>query len=148
MQSTAPTVEEYLESLPADRREAIEAVRAVICENLPEGYEEGMQYGMIGYYIPLSRYPNTYNGQALGYVALASQKNYMSLYLMGVYGNEERERSFREGFASRGKKLNMGKSCVRFKKLDDLPLDVIGETIAQISVEDYLRWYEASRTKK
>lgn len=147
MQSTAQTVDEYIESLPPDRRHAIGALRDVICRNLPQGYEEGMQYGMIGYYIPLSRYPNTYNGQALSYVGLASQKNYMSLYLMGVYGDEERERWFREAFASRGKKLNMGKSCVRFKKLEDLPLDVIGEAIAQISVDDYLRWYEASRKK-
>ena len=88
MQSKATTVKEYLAELPPDRRAAISAVRKVILENLPEGYEEGMEYGMIGYFIPLKRYPVTYNGQPLGIAALASQKNYMSVYLMNVYGKE------------------------------------------------------------
>ncbi len=145
MQSQAQTVAAYLESLPEERRVALETVRAVIRDNLPEGYEEGMQYGMIGYYIPLSRYPKTYNKQPLGYVALASQKNYMSLYLMAVYGHVEREQWFRAEYARRGKKLDMGKSCVRFKRLEDLPLNLIGEVVAQEPVEQFIERYEQSR---
>lgn len=145
MQSQAPTVAEYLASLPQDRRSALEAVRTVILQNLPDGYEEGMQYGMIGYYIPLSRYPKTYNGHALSYAALASQKNYMSLYLMGIYCDEESARWFQDQYAHSGKKLDMGKSCVRFRKLEDLPLDLVGKAVALVSVEEYLRLYERSR---
>ena len=144
--SEAATVHEYLAELPSDRREAIAAVRSVVLDNLPAGYEEVMQSGMIGYVVPLSTLPKTYNGQPLQYAALASQKNYMSLYLMNVYGNEQAEKSFAEGFRARGKKLNMGKSCVRFKRLDDLPLDVIGETIASTSVVEHIRVYEESRS--
>lgn len=145
MQSSAQTVQEYLESLPEDRRHALESVRQVILEHLPEGYEEGMQYGMIGYYIPLSRYPKTYNGQALGYAALASQKNYMSLYLMNIYGDPQIEQWFREEFRRTGKRLDMGKSCVRFKRVDDLPLDLIGQAIALASVDEFIHCYERSR---
>jgi len=145
MQSQAQTVEEYLATLPEERRRAMEAVRAVILENLPAGYEERMQYGMIGYGVPLSRYPNTYNKQALAYAALASQKNYMSLYLMGVYGHEEQDQWFREEYAKRGKKLDMGKSCVRFKRLEDLPLDLIGQVVARFSVEEFIALYERNR---
>jgi hypothetical protein len=145
MQSSAPTVKAYLESLPDDRRAAISKVRAVINENLPAGYQEGMQFGMIGWCIPLSRYPDTYNGQPLGIAALASQKNAMSLYLNGVYGDRELERWFKDAFAKAGKKLDMGKSCVRFKRLEDLPLDVIAETISRVSVEKLIEVYEASR---
>lgn len=141
------TIEEYLASLPEDRRHALATVRAVIRQHLPEGYEEGMLYGMIGYYIPLSRYPKTYNGQPLGYVTLASQKNYMSLYLMGCYGNQEFDAWFREEYRKRGKKLNMGKSCVRFKKLEDLPLDLIGQVVESISVDQFVQIYEQSRSR-
>ncbi len=141
----APTVKQYLDSLPADRRKALAAVRAVIRKNLPKGFRESMQHGMIGYGIPLSRYPNTYNGQPLGIAALASQKRHMSLYLMGVYGNREVESWFRKAFAAAGKKLDMGKSCVRFKSLDDLPLDVVGQTIAKVGVDDFIAIYEAAR---
>ncbi len=143
--STAQTVEEYLNGLPAERRDAIAAVRGVILRNLPKGYQEGMQYGMISYCIPLSRYPRTYNGQALGVAALASQQNYMSLYLMSVYGDPATEEWFIRRFKESGKKLNMGKSCVRFKTLDDLPLEVIGEVIARVPVDEFIRRYEASR---
>jgi hypothetical protein len=121
-------------------------VREVVLENLPEGYEEGMQYGMIGYYVPLERYPNTYNKQPLTVAALASQKNYMSLYLMGVYGDPRTREWFEERFAASGKKLNMGKSCVRFRKLDDLPLEVVGEAIARIPPNEFIEHYESSRT--
>ena len=146
-QSTATTVDEYLAELPADRREAIGAVRAVILQHLPRGYEENMQYGMIGYVIPLERYPVTYNGQPLAYAALASQKNYMSLYLMNIYGDEETERWFTDQYKATGRKLDMGKSCVRFRKLEDLPLELIGDAIARTTVADFIERYEVSRRK-
>jgi hypothetical protein len=132
--------EEYLQGLPDDRREAIEAVRAVILEHLPEGYEEQMQYGMLSYSVPLERFPDTYNGQPLSLAALASQKRHMSLYLMGVYG--EGGAWFRERWAATGKKLDMGKSCVRFRRLDDVALDVVGEAIARTPVEDLIAAHE------
>jgi hypothetical protein len=145
MQSEATTVEAYLAELPADRRAAIEAVRKAILASLDGGYEEGMQYGMIGYYVPLSRFPNTYNGHPLAIAGLASQKQYMSLYLMSVYAHAETRRWFEDAYREAGKKLDMGKSCVRFKRIEDLPLDVIGETIARTTIEDYIKGYEAAR---
>ena len=145
--SSAATVEEYLDELAPDRREQIEAMREVVLENLPDGYEEAMNWGMISWEIPLARYPKTYNKQPLMYAALASQKNYMSLYLMCVYAHEGRHAEFERRFKASGKRLNMGKSCVRFKSVDDLPMDLIAETIASTSVEDYIRSYEAARKK-
>jgi hypothetical protein len=145
VQSNARTVDEYLESLPEDRQKILTTVRAVILDNLPEGYEEGMLFGMIGYFIPLSRYPDTYNRQPLAYVSLASQKNHVSLYLNGVYGDRVLEERFRSEWAATGKKLNMGKSCVRFRKLDDIPLEVVGRSIATTSVDGYIEIYERSR---
>jgi hypothetical protein len=143
--SDAATPEEYLASLPPGRREAIAAVRDVILRNLPPGFEEGMQFGMIGYYVPLGRFPDTYNGQPLGLAALANQKNHMALYLNNVYGDPETERRFRERYAASGKHLDMGKSCVRFTRLDALPLDVIGRTIAETDVDSFLERYQAVR---
>lgn len=143
--SGVTTPEEYLAELSPERREAISRVRDVILGNLPEGYEEGMQYGMISYYVPLDRHPDTYNGQPLSAAALASQKNYMSLYLLGVCYDPETERWFKERFAASGKKLDMGKSCVRFKRLDDLPLEVIGEAISHVSPHALIERYKASR---
>jgi hypothetical protein len=145
--STATTVTEYLASLPEDRRAALKAVRSVIKKNLPAGYTETMQWGMISYIVPLTRYPDTYNGQPLAIASLASQKNYMSLYLMGVYGHEPTAEWFRQAYLKAGKKLDMGKSCVRFKKIDDLPLDVIGQAIARVSVDRFIEFYEQSRKK-
>ncbi len=147
MKSDAKTVEEYLETLPEDRREAISAVRQTILEQLPEGYVEGMAFGMIGYAIPLERYPKTHNKQPLPIAALASQKQYMSVYLNGVYGTSEEAAWFKGQFDARGMKLDMGKSCVRFRTLDDLPLDVIGEAIARWPVERYIALYESVRRR-
>jgi hypothetical protein len=144
-QSTATTVEAYLDELPGDRRATVEAVRAVILEHLPAGFEEGMQYGMIGYYVPLARYPTTYNGEPLGIAALANQKRYISLYLMGIYANDADAWWFREQWTLSGKRLDMGKSCVRFKNLDDVPLDVVGAAIARVSVDDFIADYERAR---
>lgn len=143
--SDASSPDEMIAALPPDRREAIAKVREVIRANLPAGYEEGMLFGMIGWYVPLQRFPNTYNKQPLGLAALANQKNYMALYLNNVYGDPDTNRWFRERFAASGKKLDMGKSCVRFRKLDDLPLDVIAETIARTPVDRYIEGYEAVR---
>jgi hypothetical protein len=145
MQSDAATVEQYLAELPDDRRPAIEAVRHVVLTNLPRGFVEGMQYGMIGYYIPLERYPDTYNGQPLGIASLANQKRYMAVYLMGIYANDYDARWFKERWEATGKRLDMGKSCVRFRKLDDVPLDVLGEAIARTSAEDFIAAYETAR---
>jgi len=145
--SNATTVAAYLKELPADRKKAIEAVRKVILKNLPKGYIERMNWGLICYEVPLERFPNTYNGQPLCYAALAAQKNHMAVYLMNVYGHKETETWFRKRYAESGKKLDMGKSCVRFKKLEDLPLDLIGETISRVPVDKYLKVYEASRAK-
>ena len=145
--SKAATVEEYLRELPAERRQTVEAVRTVILDNLPGGYEEAMQFGMISYVVPLERYPKTYNGQALSYAALASQKNYVSVYLMNIYSDVETERWFTERYRASGKRLDMGKACVRFKKLDDLPLDLIAEAVALTSVDSFIELYEASRAR-
>ncbi|MEX2161735.1 MAG: DUF1801 domain-containing protein [Anaerolineales bacterium] len=142
--SKAKTVAEYLKELPADRRSAVSAVRKVILDNLPAGYKEGM-FGMIGYYVPLKDFPDTYNGQPLAIAGLAAQKNYNSLYLMAVYGNREIEAWFKERYKASGKKLDMGKSCIRFKRAEDLPLELIAETIAKVSKEDYIRYVEGVR---
>ena len=145
--STAETVQRYLEELPDERRAVIAAVREIILRNLPEGYQETMGWGTITYAIPLERYPTTYNGQPLGYVALAAQKNYFALYLLGVYSNAGQEKWLRQAFAEAGKKLDMGKSCLRFRKLDDVPWDVIGQIVASTSPEEYIARYEAVRQK-
>jgi hypothetical protein len=143
--SAAKTVDSYLAELPAERRAIISTVRDMVLENLPKGYVESMGFGMISYSVPLSRLADTYNKQPLMYVALAAQKNFNSIYLMGVYTDTGRAKRFKDGFAKAGKKLDMGKSCVHFKTLDDLPLDVIGESIAGLPMEDYIALYQRSR---
>jgi len=148
VRSDAATVEEYLNELAPDRRKQIDAVRRVVLENLPDGYQEAMNWGMISWEIPLARYPDTYNRQPLMYAALAAQKSYMSLYLMCVYAHDGRRADFERRFKASGKKLNMGKSCVRFKSAEDLPMDLIAETIASTSVDEYIRSYEAVRKRK
>lgn len=145
VKSRVASVEEYISELPDERTRALKTIRNLILNNLPEGYVEIMQYGMITYVIPIERFPKTYNGLPLGYISLASQKNYMSLYLMYVYGNKEAKRIFKDRYIASGKKLDMGKSCVRFKKLEDLPLDLIGETVAATAVDDFIKMYEESR---
>ena len=147
VRSDAPSVEEYLQELPPERRKVISAVREVILQHLPEGYVESMNWGMISYEIPLDRYPDTHNGQPLSYAALAAQKNHYSLYLMSVYGDAEQERWLKEGFKKSGKRLDMGKSCVRFRKLEDLPMHVIEDVIARTTPEQFIALYEASRRK-
>jgi hypothetical protein len=147
MQSKAATVDQYLAELPDERREALAAVREVILKSLDKDYEEGMQYGMIGYYVPHRVHPAGYHcdpRQPLPFAALASQKNYMSLYLMCVYGESEHSKWFRKAWAETGKKLDMGKACVRFKTLDDLPLEVIGEAIRRVPAKKYIAACESA----
>jgi uncharacterized protein YdhG (YjbR/CyaY superfamily) len=148
MQSKATTVEEYLKELTPERREGIAAVRKVILENLPEGYEEAMNWGMISYQVPLSVYPETYNKQPLMYAALASQKNHMAVYLTGIYMDEAAKDGFEAAYKATGKRYDVGKSCVRFKKLEDLPLDLIGETIAALPVDDFVERVKRVRSTR
>jgi len=146
MHSSAATVHEYLADLGADRRTAIEAVRDVIVANLPAGFEEAMNWGMIAYQVPLERYPDTYNGEPLMYAALASQKRHMAVYLSAIYSDEVRREAFFDEYRSTGKRLDAGKSCVRFRRLDDLPLDIIGRSIASTSVAAFIEMYEQARS--
>lgn len=143
--SNAGTVEDYLNELPAERRAVIEQVRQVILDNLPSGYQETMNWGMISYEVPLARYPKTYNQQPLSYAGLAAQKHGYSLYLMGAYNGALQQGWLAERFAAAGKKLDMGKSCLHFRRLDDLPLAVIAEAIARVGVDDFIAHYERSR---
>ena len=143
VQSQAKDVNAYLAELPAGRREIVAAVRTVILDNLPPGYSESTGWGMITYGIPLERFPDTYNKQPLCYVALAAQKNHFALYLMCIYQDSELETELRTAFAGAGKKLDMGKSCVRFKRLEDLPLEAIGRLIAKVSPEKLIATYES-----
>ena len=146
MQSKATTVEQYLAELPEERRAAIAVVRHVILKNLDKDYEEGMQYGMIGYCVPHRIYPAGYHTnpkQPLPFACLASQKDYMSLYLMTAYGEKADDSWFRDEWAKTGKKLDMGKSCIRFKHLEDLALNVIGEAIRRVPLKNYIEHYES-----
>lgn len=150
MQSKARTVAEYLAKLPEDRRRELQAVRKVIKKHLPKGYVETMQYGMIGYVVPLKLYPPGYHcrpNEPLPYAGLASQKNSMTLYLCSVYQHKGMDSWFRKAFKDSGKKLDMGKSCIHFKKAEDLPLDVIGKAVARLPVKEFVRIYEAARKK-
>jgi hypothetical protein len=147
MKSQAATVDAYLLGLPEERREVVSEVRQVILRHLPAGYRETAQMGMIGYEIPLERYPDTYNGQPLVYLALAAQKNHFALYLSGLYQDAEKASRFREAYREAGKKLDMGKACLRFKKIADLPLDLIGEAVAATPPEEFIAQYERVRRK-
>lgn len=146
--SQTASVSAYLKSLPANRRKVVSAVRDVVLENLPKGYQESINWGHISYEIPLERYPESYNGQPLCYAGLAAQKNHYALYLLGVYANPKVGKALASAFKKRGKKLDMGKSCLRFKTLDDLPLDVIANVIASTPVDEMITYYEKSRRRR
>jgi len=146
--SAAKTVAEYLAELPPDRRAVIAAVRSAMAKAMPKGFEEVMNWGMIIWQVPPARCPETYNGQPLAYAGLAAQKNNYALYLMGVYGDRRQEEILREAYAKLGRKADMGKSCVRFGKLEHLPLDVIGKLVAGKSVEDVIAWHEQAHPVK
>jgi hypothetical protein len=142
--STATTPEDYLAGLPEDRAALLSAVRRVIQEHLPPGYEEGMEFGMVSFHVPLDRFADTYNGRPLAYVALAAQKRHCSLYLMCVY-DAQLQHEFAEQWEATGRKLDMGKACIRFRALDDLALDVIADWVARWSVDDLIAAYHAGR---
>lgn len=145
MQSKASTVAEYLDSLPDDRRAGIEAMRRAVREHLDPGFEEGMQYGMVGYYVPHRLYPDGYHcdpRQPLPFGGVASQKNHLTIYFMHLYMFPDELKWFEKEYAKTGKKLDMGKSCIRFKKLEDIPLELLGRTVQRISVDRYIQLYE------
>lgn len=148
MQSQASTVEEYLSELPDDRRQALEVVRRIILENLPAGYEEVMNWGMITYQVPLETYADTYNTKPLMYAALASQKNHMAVYLMAIYMDEQSRQEFEKAYKASGKRYDVGKSCVRFKKLDDLPLQLIAKSIASLAVNEFIGRVRSAHPRK
>ena len=145
--SKATTVTAYLDELPPERRAEIAAVRDLVNQALPAGYREGIGYGMIGWVIPLEVYPDTYNGQPLAYAGLAAQKNHNSLYLNCVYASEERTERFKAAWAKTGKKLDMGKSCIRFKRATDLALDLIREEISSTTPADFIALYETVKPR-
>jgi hypothetical protein len=132
------TVEEYVASVPSERKAAFEAVLAVVRQNLPQGYEEALAWGMLSWQAPLSVYPKTYNKKPLLYISLANQKSYLVLYMLGVYGDPVLRERLESGFKAAGKKLDMGKSCLHFKKLEDLPLELIGELVGAVPMEAYV----------
>ena len=148
MQSSAPTASTYLQSLPPDRPAALRAVRAVIRKNLPAGYKEAMNWGMVTYQVPLRTFPDTYNGRPLMYAALASQKNYMVVYLTGIYTSPAKYEAFKKAYKATGKRWDVGKSCVRFRALDDLPLELIGTTIASIPLDAFVQQFTKGRATR
>jgi hypothetical protein len=145
--SHVKTPAQYIASLPTDRAKTIATVRALVNQHIPPGYEECLVWGTIGWTIPLSRYPDTYNQQPICYVALAAQKNFFSLYLMGAFWSASQLEQLKAEFKAAGKKLDMGKCCVHFQSPDDLPLQAIGKLIAAISSEKWIEMYEQSRLK-
>ena len=145
--SSATTVAGYLAELDPARRAEVETVRDLVNAALPAGYREGMTYGMIGWVIPLDDYPDTYNGQPLGYAALAAQKNGNSLYLNCVYASTERTERLKQAWAAAGKKLDMGKSCIRFRRASDLALDVVRDEIAATPPAEFIAIYEQARRR-
>jgi len=147
VQSKATSVTDYLKELTPERRKTVTAIRKLIKQSLPPGFEEGMQYGMIGYFVPHRLYPNGYHcnpEEPLPYICLASQKNHCSLYLYAQYSCTDENSWFHQAWKATGKKMNMGKSCVRFKKTEDLPLSVIAEAVERLSVEQYIEIYESA----
>jgi hypothetical protein len=148
MQSEATSIQKYLKELPENRQLAIATIRDLVLKNLPDGYVETMNWGMISYEIPLETYPDTYNGKPLFYVAIASQKNNMAIYMHSVYVSEKQTNILLEAFKKMNVKPNMGKSCIRFTKLEKIPLDTIGKLVAMTSVNDYIKQYEKVKKKK
>jgi uncharacterized protein YdhG (YjbR/CyaY superfamily) len=147
MQSAAASVDAYLAELPAERRAVLASVLETVRRSVPPGYTEAMAWGMIGWSVPLERYPDTYNGQPLSYLGLAAQKRHYALYLSGCYMDPAAEREFRAKWEATGRRLDMGKSCLRFQRLDDLDLDLLAETIAATPVEDLIATYERQRAQ-
>lgn len=152
MQSQPKTVEQYIEELPEERKFAFGKLRKTILENLPDGFEEAMSYGMIGFVVPFSIYPNGYHCNSklpLPYINIGSQKNFIAMHHLGIYGSESLLNWFVSEYPKHCKtKLDMGKGCIRFKKMDDIPYDLIAELVRKISVEGYVKTYESVLKKK
>ncbi len=146
-QGKAKTVAEYLAALPEDRRKVVSRLRSLVKQHLPDGYKEQIGWGAITYAVPLKTLPDTYNGEPLCYAAIAAQKHFYTLYLMGAYGDATQAKWLADEFKKRGMKLDMGKACLRFKSLDDIPLDVVGAVIASKSLAEYVELYKAGRAK-
>lgn len=147
MADTPATPAQYLKELPDDRRKALKAVRKVINDNLPKGYKEGIQYNMIGWFVPHSVHPDGYHcdpKQPVPFAHIASQKNHMAIYLFCIYTDTKLTDWFVKEWKKTGKKLDMGKSCIRFKSLEDVPLELIGQTIAKVPVDVFLDGYLSS----
>jgi len=144
----ALTVKQWLASVPAERKDAINALREAVNERLPRGYEETVDWGMLAWVVPLATLPNTHNGHPLLLAALGAHTKVMTLYLMTVYGDPKLRKEFEVAYKRAGKKLDMGGCCVHFKTLDHLPLDVVGDAIARVAVDQYVERYVSSRTKK
>lgn len=148
MQSTALTPQEYLSNLPDDRKEVMQKLRNSIKNNIPNGFEEVMSYGMLGFVVPHNIYPNGYHCDPilpLPFMNLASQKNFIALYHMGIYANEKLLNWFVAEYPKHCKsKLDMGKSCIRFKKIDDIPFELIGELASKVSVTEWIKTYETA----
>lgn len=148
MQIKASTIEEYIDQIPEDRQESFQKLRKIIVENIPKGFEETLSYGMVGYVVPHSLYPSGYHCDPklpLPFLALASQKNFIALYHMGIYAKPDLLKWFVEEFPKHSKaKLDMGKSCIRFKKPDQIPFDLIQELVKKITVEDWINTYETN----
>ena len=145
--SKAATPEAYIAELPSERQALVSRIRDLVNANLADGYVERMSWGMISWELPCERYPNTYNGQPLVYAGLAAQKNYTALYLNCIYASDERTQRLKTAYAAAGKKLDMGKSCLRFKKPEDLAEEVLADAIRSVAVEDFIQEYERSRTR-
>lgn len=152
MQYNVNTVKDYIEALPENRRAVIEKLRHIILSNLPDGFDEQISYGMISYVVPLSRYPSGYhvkNNEPLPFISLSSQKNHIAIYHMGLYGNEDLEKWFIDEYHKQvSTKLDMGKSCIRFKNPDYIPYDLIAELCRKMTVDEYISIYEQALIKK
>jgi hypothetical protein len=144
-EAVPPEVEGYFDALDGEKRDVVLPVFETVRDAMPEGYRLGVQWRMPGWVVPLERFPDTYNKQPLAYVSLGAQKNYNSLYLMAIYSDTDEDRRFREAWARGGRALHMGKSCLRFRTLDDVDLDLIAETVAAFPVERFLATYQRIR---
>jgi uncharacterized protein YdhG (YjbR/CyaY superfamily) len=151
MQSTATLIEAYLEEIPEERKIAFTKLRETILENIPKGFVEQMSYGMIGYVVPHSIYPGGYHCERklpLPFIAIASQKNFIALYHMGIYAKPKLLNWFVTEYPKHSKqKLDMGKSCIRFKKMNQMPFDLIAELVQKITVQEWITCYESSFKK-
>lgn len=148
MKSVVTTVTAYLATLPPERRKEFRAVLQMVRAHMPKGYKQELRWGMISWEIPLAKYPDTYNGHPLCYAALAAQKNHLALYLMGAYMQTGQAAAIKAAFQKEGKRLDMGKSCIRFRKAADLPLAALGKSIAAVTPAKYIANYEKVKPKR